>query len=97
MYFRKLILVFLIFLFLGLFFKSLSKIINRETGSKYYIDRPERNSFPSIVICPILYNFEEVRPIYYGSNFSYEDIENLPSVMNTVQGNMFASEPYGSK
>ena len=78
-----------------MFIISVLKLAKKETGSRtYYTETNTEVIFPSITICPLEYNNENVNEISLHSNFTFEDFEKLPTIKDNVIVKMFLLKSY---
>ena len=81
-----------------MFIISVIKLAKKETGSRtYYTETNTEVIFPSITICPLEYNNENVNEISLHSNFTFEDFEKLPSIKDNVMVTMLMLKSYHSE
>ena len=77
-----------------MFVVSVLKLAKNETGSRTHTETITQVVFPSITICPMEYNIENVKEISILSNFTFEDFEALPSIKDNVIVNMMLMKSY---
>ena len=82
--------------FVYTFISSFIKLGRDEIGSKTY-EKSENfpHRFPSLVICPWIYNRKSNVPeITLKNNFTLEDIEKLPRIQDLVTVEITVKEEY---
>ena len=77
-----------------MFIFSVIKLAKNETGSRTHTETNPKVDFPSITICPLEYNRENVNEIAIHSNFTFEDFEKLPSIKDNVIVKMVLMKAY---
>ena len=77
-----------------MFIVSIIKLAKNETGSRTHTETITQVVFPSITICPMEYNIENVKDISLLSNFTFEDFEALPSIKDNIIVNMMLMKSY---
>ena len=77
-----------------MFIFSVIKLAKNETGSRTHTETITQVVFPSITICPMEYNIENVKEISLLSNFTFQDFEALPSIKDNVIVNMMLMKSY---
>ena len=80
-----------------MFILSVIKLAKNETGSRTHTETNPKVDFPSITICPLEYNRENVNEIAIHSNFTFEDFEKLPSIKDNVMVTMLMLKSYHSE
>ena len=77
-----------------MFIVSVLKLAKKETGSRTHTETITQVVFPSITICPMEYNIQNVKEISLLSNFTFEDFEALPSIKDNVIVSMMLMKSY---
>ena len=78
--------------FLILLTKSLLRLTSDDTGTREY--KANEFHFPSISVCPIAYDSENVSQITFGTGKTFEDFSKLPSLRDNILADFTVMEPY---
>ena len=73
--------------------KGIIKLSEGEVGSRTLTEKKSTNSFPSIAICPYSYS-PKVDPVFMEQNRTFDDVMNLPSIMDNILIDVQVSTPY---
>ena len=94
--FKGISLIILLCTFLSLLVFATLKLAQKETGSRTYIeDAVSTSMFPSFTMCPYLY--KGAKSISFFSNYTFEDLQNLPSIQDNVVANLLVSRSYDTR
>ena len=67
-----------------MFIFSVIKLAKNETGSRTHTETNPKVDFPSITICPLEYNRENVNEIAIHSNFTYAQLRTRTCFINSI-------------
>ena len=80
--------------FFIMFMISVIKLVQNEVGSRTHTETISQIVFPSISICPMEYNTENVNEIFLPWNFTIEEFDKLPSIKDHVTVRMMVMKSY---
>ena len=81
-------------IFFGMVFHALYKLTKHDVGSRKFIGT--NASFPSFTICPYMYK-PTIKNVQMEQNATFEDVMNLPSLMDGLDVTLIYNSPYDPK